>query len=132
MSIDPSLAQRLRFFPASTGNTNLGKMPIVVEIQADEVRYALRRNPMRAEIVGEILYEIRRSRFVIAEVTGQNQGVYFEAGYAMGHMIPVIWVCRKIDFDHVHFDTKQYSHVIWENEADLVEKLTDRIKGTIL
>ena len=28
--------------------------------------------------------EIRRSRFVVADYTGQVNGVYFEAGFALG------------------------------------------------
>ena len=84
------------------------------------------------EIVGEILLEVRRSRFVIADVTGQRQGVYFEAGFAMGIGRPVIWSCREDDFEHVHFDASHFSHVIWSNEADLTEKLAKRIRGTIL
>jgi hypothetical protein len=84
------------------------------------------------EISGEILYEIRKCRFLVADVTGQRHGVYFEAGYAMGRGIPVIWTCKSSDLADVHFDTKQYNHVVWEKEQDLGEKLRDRIKGTIL
>ncbi|MCL8311321.1 nucleoside 2-deoxyribosyltransferase [Leptospira interrogans] len=84
------------------------------------------------EISGEILYEIRHSRFLIADVTGQRAGVYFEAGYAMGLRIPVIWCCREDEIDKVHFDTRQYNHVVWKDEKDLFEKLKKRIKGTIL
>lgn len=36
------------------------------------------------QIVPEMLYEIRQSKFVIAELTGHNNGAYFEAGYALG------------------------------------------------
>ena len=38
---------------------------------------------------------IRRSRFVIADYTGNRGGVYFEAGFAFGLGIPVIWTCRQ-------------------------------------
>jgi hypothetical protein len=47
------------------------------------------------EISGEILNEIKNSYFIIADVTGQRNGVYFEAGFAMGHNKPVIWCCAK-------------------------------------
>jgi nucleoside 2-deoxyribosyltransferase len=90
------------------------------------------RKPHNNEISGEILYEISRSRFVIADVTEQRQGVYFEAGYAMGLGIPVIWSCKKEEIDDVHFDTRQYSHVVWEDEEQLYQMMVDRIKGTIL
>jgi hypothetical protein len=35
------------------------------------------------KICDKILAEIRRAQFVVADFTGQNQGVYFEAGFAM-------------------------------------------------
>jgi hypothetical protein len=84
------------------------------------------------EISGEMLYEISKSRFVVADVTGQRRGVYFEAGFAIGRGIPVIWSCREDEIGKVHPDTRQYNHVTWNDEKELTERLTSRIKGTIL
>ena len=84
------------------------------------------------EISGEILTEIRKSKFLISEVTGQRHGVYFEAGYALAFGIPVIWCCKSEKLKNVHFDTRQYNHVVWDNEEDLFEKMNKRIKGTII
>ncbi|MGA2143182.1 MAG: nucleoside 2-deoxyribosyltransferase [Brevinematales bacterium] len=86
------------------------------------------------EISGEILYEINRSHFVIADVTHQRHGVYYEAGYAMGKNIPVIWCCKneEKEIKEIHFDTRQYNHILWNDGKDLEEKLIQRIKGTIL
>lgn len=84
------------------------------------------------EISGEILVEIKKSHFLIAEVTGQNKGVYFEAGFAMGIGIPVIWLVKEDDLENVHFDTRQYNHVVWQTEEELIEKLERRIKGSIV
>ena len=64
-------------------------------------------------------------------ITGQRQGVYFEAGYALGMGIPVIWTCRSDEIDKCHFDTRQYNHIVWETAGDLKEKLTNRILATI-
>lgn len=96
-------------------------------------------NPLRIdnkqhnnEISGEILYEIKNSRFLVADVTGQRQGVYFEAGYAKGLNIPVIWACHESEIDKVHFDTRQYNHIIWDSPETLQNELINRIKGTIL
>ena len=36
--------------------------------------------------------EIRRSRFLIANLTHDNNGAYWEAGYAEGLGIPVIYM----------------------------------------
>jgi len=45
-------------------------------------------------ITDEIMAEIRRSRFVVADYTGQVNGVYFEAGFALGLGLTVIPTCR--------------------------------------
>lgn len=53
----------------------------------------------------------------------QRPGVYFEAGYALGLGIPVFWCVRSDDLANVHFDTRQYNHIVWENERQLAEQL---------
>jgi len=83
------------------------------------------------KICDRILSEIRKSRFLIAEVTGHRQGVYFEAGFAMGLGLPVIWTCRQDEIDACHFDTRQYNHITWNNADELRQKLRDRIIATI-
>jgi hypothetical protein len=60
-------------------------------------------DPLRVdgvEHVGKIddeIAQIRRSRFVVADFTGHRAGVYFEAGFALGLNMPVIWSCRRDD-----------------------------------
>jgi hypothetical protein len=93
--------------------------------------FRIDRKQFNSEISGEILYEINRSRFMIADVTGQRPGVYFEAGYAMGKGKPVIWSCRTDEIEKVHFDTRQYNHVVWHDCDELYLKIRDRIRGTI-
>lgn len=77
-----------------------------------------------------IISEIRRSGLLVADFTGHRGGVYFEAGFAMGLGIPVIWSCRDTDVESLHFDTRQYSHIVWTNPEDLEEKLVQRIEAT--
>ena len=83
------------------------------------------------QIPAEILEEIKNSSFIVADLTGQRNGVYFEAGFALGNNIPVIFSCKQDELDKVHFDIKQYNIVLWNNEEELFEKLKDRINGTI-
>ncbi|MGA9365449.1 MAG: hypothetical protein WBW16_13885 [Bacteroidota bacterium] len=78
-----------------------------------------------------ILLEIKRSRFVVADFTQHRGGVYFEAGYALGNGIPVLWTCRKRDCERMHFDTRQFSRIEWQNQNDLYKKLKRRIEGSI-
>lgn len=75
----------------------------------------------------QIMAEIRRSHLVVADVTLQRPGVYFEAGYAIGLGIPVYWCVRSDELDKVHFDTRQYNHIVWNSPEDLQAKLYDFI-----
>lgn len=81
-------------------------------------------------IDARIVAEINRSGLVVADVTGGRQGVYFEAGYALGRGLPVIWTVREDDLKNLHFDTRQYSHVVWKTPDELREKLHYRILAT--
>jgi len=86
------------------------------------------------QIVPEMLYKIRQSKFVIAEFTGNNNGAYYEAGYAAGLGKEVIHICEEKSFkEGIHFDVKQVNTIRWETgeEADITEKLFKRIKATI-
>lgn len=66
-----------------------------------------------------IIADIRKSRFVVADFTQHKAGVYFEAGFAMGLGLPVIWTCRKEDMAELHFDIRQYNCIDWNSVADL-------------
>lgn len=87
------------------------------------------------KIDDEIIAEIRRSRFVVADFTqgdtGARGGVYYEAGFAHGHDIPVIFTCREDVIGKVHFDTRQYNHIPWKTLDDLRQRLVQRISATI-
>lgn len=85
--------------------------------------YRVDAEPHIDRIDTKIITEIKNSRFLVADVTHQRPGVYFEAGYALGLGLPVFWCVRKDDLDNVHFDTRQYNHIVWENEADLAIQL---------
>jgi hypothetical protein len=87
------------------------------------------------KIDDEILAEIRRSRFLVADFTCEPKnvrgGVYYEAGFAQGLGIPVIWTCKDTSLADLHFDTRQYSHIVWKTPADLLVQLRNRIGATI-
>jgi hypothetical protein len=82
-------------------------------------------------ISDEILAEIRRSRFLVADYTLLNNGVYFEAGVAIGLGIPVIGTCRADHFGKLHFDIKHINALKWETPAQLARDLAKRIAGVI-
>lgn len=84
------------------------------------------------KIDDEILAEIRRSKFVVADFTcGETVrgGVYYEAGFAQALGKQVIFTCRADQIQQVHFDTRQFNHILWQTPADLQKQLNDRIKA---
>jgi nucleoside 2-deoxyribosyltransferase len=87
------------------------------------------------KIDDEIIAEIRRSKFLVADFTCEKEkvrgGVYFEAGFAMALPIPVIWTCSKGSFDDIHFDTRQYNHILWDTPEKLREALRVRIGAVV-
>ena len=87
------------------------------------------------KIDDEIIAEIKRSRFVVADFTqgedGARGGVYYEAGFAHGFGIEVIFTCRKDALGDVHFDTRQYNHIDWETPEELRQRLAARISAVI-
>ena len=87
------------------------------------------------KIDDEIIAEIRRARFLVADFThgrdGARGGVYYEAGFAHGLDLPVIFTCRADALEALHFDTSHYSHIVWTDPADLREKLKTRILAVI-
>ncbi len=93
--------------------------------------YRVDSKPHLERIDAKIIAEIKNSRFIVADVTQQKVGVYYEAGFAHGLGIPVIWCVRHDDLENVHFDTRQYNHILWKTEDELKEKLRDVILATI-
>jgi hypothetical protein len=81
------------------------------------------------KIDDEIIAEIRRSAFLVADFTGQRQNVYFETGFAIGLGRQRIWTCRQDDIKNLHFDIRQYNCIDWKNEADLAKRLQVRIEA---
>ena len=85
------------------------------------------------KIDDEIIAQIRQSRFLLADFTGHRGGVYYEAGFAQGLGIEVIWTCNKNAIEDLHFDIRQYNCIVWANE-DLNEfkrRITSRIEASI-
>jgi hypothetical protein len=83
------------------------------------------------KIDDEIISQIRKSKFLVADFTGHRGGVYFEAGFAMGLGLPVFWTCRQDDLAKLHFDIRQYNCIDWVDTADLSKRLQRRIEAVI-
>ncbi|MFA5111940.1 MAG: hypothetical protein WC443_11075 [Desulfobaccales bacterium] len=93
--------------------------------------YRVDAEPHSDRIDVKIISEIKNSRFIVADITEQKRGVYYEAGFAQGLGLPVIWCVRQDDLDNVHFDTRQYNHIVWERIEDLEDQLFNFICAII-
>ena len=75
------------------------------------------RDESRAGVIDNIMREkIRDSAFVLADLTHDNYGAYWEAGYAEGLGKPVVYICERTKFENAktHFDTNHCTTVLWE------------------
>ena len=79
-----------------------------------------------------IIRQIRSSKFLVADFTGQRHRVYFKSGFAFGMGKQVIYMCEKEDFDNSHFDTNHYSHIVYEDLHQLKTMLEDKIQAWIV
>lgn len=108
-------------------------------LHAGYVPSIIDEKPHNNKIDDEIIAEIRRSRFIIADFThgdaGMRGGVYYEAGFARGLGLEVISTCRQdlLDENKIHFDTRQYNHIGWTKDklGKFSKALSDRISATI-
>lgn len=80
-------------------------------------------------IVDEILALIRRSKFIVADLTGHRNGVYFEAGFARGLGVKVIFTCRKDKIGDAHFDVRHLNILDWEE--DNLDNFKNRLQNRI-
>jgi len=107
-----------------------GIKPAIEEAGYDPI--FIEKEEHNEKICDLVIAEIRSSKFLIADVTEQKQNVYYEAGFAYGLNKDVIWMCRQDEINNLHFDTRQYNHILWENAENLRIKLINRIKATII
>lgn len=86
------------------------------------------RDVAKAGIIDDIMrVTIRDARFVIADLTHDNLGAYWEAGYAEGLGKPVVYICEqtKFDKDKPHFDVNHCTTVMWS--ADFPENFCNEL-----
>lgn len=143
ITITPSGYQRIDLLRRNTGE---GRNVLVAMKFGDDtknLREAIKRgirdagyNPILIDevehnelITPELLSHIKNSKFVVVDLTHQNNGTYFEEGYAMGLGKPVIQLCQS--GTKLHFDIAQKNTIIWDTESDIPLRLKNRIKATI-
>lgn len=90
------------------------------------------RDVATAGLIDNIMrVRIRDAAFVIADLTHDNRGAYWEAGYAEGLGKPVIYICKRAKFekDSSHFDTNHCTTILWSKEEP--EKFRQELVATL-
>lgn len=87
--------------------------------------------PKAGLIDDRLRVEIQSSDFLVADLTHDNPGAYWEAGYAEGLGKPVIYFCEKDKFEiaKTHFDTNHHLTIVWDK--DNLPKAGQDLKATI-
>jgi hypothetical protein len=78
----------------------------------------------------KMMADIRRAKFLVADLTEHRPNVYFEAGLALGHGKQVIFLVRCDAKASTHFDVRQFPYIDWS--PDDLPALRERLKNRIL
>lgn len=130
----------MKFPPAKGEDTNpcyaeLQKIYELCKIEIAKLGYELKNpllaNPKAGNIDARLESEIRKAKFLVADLTHENQGAYWESGFAYGLGKRVFYICKK--GTKLHFDTEHHSTIQWEvgSEEEAAEKLKDTIFNTL-
>lgn len=127
------------FMAMKFGNKDLDKVFAEVFVPATkQAGFDLLRidHDLRAGLIdNKMRVEIQTSSFVIADLSHDNNGAYWEAGYAEGLGKPVIYTCesKKFAATKSHFDTNHHLTIEWDasNPQDAGKLLTASIRATL-
>ena len=115
------LSSRYAFFARKFKNDELDTLyKDCLRRAVAETGYDLLPVTQRAGRMNSIIEdEIRRCRFLIADLSDDNAGAYWEAGFAEGLGKDVIYICREKEKDgktdkKTHFDTDHRQTVRWD------------------
>lgn len=132
-----SIASRTVFMAMKFGEEELNN--IVEKVFRPAVKQTgfelkvLSDDPKAGLIDDRLRVELRRCRFLLADVTHKNLGAYWEAGFAEGLGKPVIYTCKREVFTEVsHFDTNHLLTIMWDEDLERTrEDLKAAIRATL-
>jgi hypothetical protein len=128
------ISSRYAFFARKFANVDLDTLYKNCLKQAvADTGFELRTVTQKAGHIDAIIEdEIRRCRFLIADLSDSNAGAYWEAGLAEGLRKPVIYICR--DGVQTHFDTDHRQTVRWDltKVGETAQRLKAVIRNTLL
>ena len=129
MKYDPRLVFVLMPFASEFSDVyEVGIKPAVEAVhlrcaRADEIIHS------REIICRSICQPIQEANLVIADITGRNPNVYYELGLCHGFEKEVLLIVQSIE--DVPFDLRGMNIIVYSRVAELKEKLSNRLAGTI-
>lgn len=129
-----TLGSRSCFIAMSFGLPNRAEVQSAVVAACEENGWEAKtvdEQEFQGSIADRIIANIKRARFVVADFTEHRHGVYFEAGFAEGRGIPVVYTVHQDDVGRLHFDTRHLNHIVWKTSAELRDRLSARIAAII-
>jgi hypothetical protein len=128
------IASRYAFFARQFSNDDLDRLYAeCLQPAVKQTGYDLKTVTQKAGHIDAIIEdEIRRCRFLIADLSDDNAGAYWEAGFAEGLGKDVIYICR--DGVKTHFDTDHRQTVRWNLKKldQTAKQLKAVIRNTLL
>ena len=124
------------FIALKFGDENLDKLLAeTMKPAISSLGYVLQdlRDWARPGVIDNILREtIRDAAFIIADLSHDNLGAYWEAGYAEGLGKPVLYICHddKFEISRTHFDTAHSTTVTWGGKVSN-EVFARNLKATL-
>lgn len=129
-------AGRYGFIAMKFGDQTLDRLvnEVVKPAVRNQVGYDLidMRDISQAGVIDNIMRtQIRDAAFVLVDLTHDNYGAYWEAGYAEGLGKPVIYLCEQSKFDaaKTHFDVNHCTTLTWTTSD--TERFTDLLIATL-
>ena len=108
--------------------------PAIMQAGFEPVR--IDRTLHNNKIDDEILVQIRKSKFVVCDLTYGNLGAYYEGGFAQGLGKEVFFICEKEFFDShpPHFDLNHHVTTLYERgkEEEFIRELAARIENNVI
>jgi hypothetical protein len=77
------------------------------------------------KITDVITESIRKSKYIVCDLTDERPNVYYELGYAHGKDKEVILTAKK--GTELHFDIKDYNVIFYDSFKELEERIKKRI-----
>jgi hypothetical protein len=125
---------RIAFMAMGYGNAHVDRAFAAFIGAVAQTGFVLRRldqKPKAGLIDLRMRVEIRSAKFLVADLTDENRGAYWEAGFAEGLGKKVYHTCEASKFDKAktHFDTEHLLTVKWT--ADNMAAALDELKSAI-